>query len=262
MLLELKNIRFSYPEKTVLKDISLTLKPEKFYGIIGPNGCGKTSLLDLIIGHKTPSEGTVYYRGKQLRRYARKDLAREIALVPQNFYINFPFTAAEIVMMGRYPHIPRFHAPGSQDRLAVNRIMDETGVAEFSNRYVTSLSSGERQRVVFARALAQDAGVLLLDEASSNLDVNHALNLLNIAALGVSQRGKTVIAVMQDINLAALYCEHLIFMKQGGIVLEGPTVEVLTPETIREVFGVETKVYREAFSGASQVVFRKSDPQD
>ncbi len=256
MSFELNSILFFYGDQKIIDAVSLKLDSGKFYGIIGPNGCGKTTLLDLLVKHKTPASGTITYKGKNLARYSSKSLAREMALVPQNFYINFPFTALEVVMMGRYPHIPRFSAPTTEDHRIVAEIMAETEVTVFANRYVTELSGGERQRVVFARALAQQTPVLLLDEATSNLDINHSLSLLNATADKVKQTGKTVIAVMQDINLAALFCNNLIFMKHGKIVAQGPTDDVLNPETIRSVFNVETQVNDHPFSQSKLVVFR------
>jgi iron complex transport system ATP-binding protein len=253
---ELNSIAFFYGDKKIIDEISLKLDSGKFYGIIGPNGCGKTTLLDLLVKHKTPAAGTITYNSQDLARYSSKKLAREMALVPQNFYINFPFTTLEVVMMGRYPHIPRFSAPSTEDHRIVAEIMAETEVTEFENRYVTELSGGERQRVVFARALAQATPVLLLDEATSNLDINHSLSLLKATADKVKQSGKTVIAVMQDINLAALFCEYLVFMKHGKIVAHGPTGDVLNPETIRSVFNVETQVNDDPFSQSKLVVFR------
>ena len=247
---------FSYGEKTVIDRLSAKIETGRFYGIMGPNGCGKSTLVDLLTGHRRPSDGTVSYLGKPIGRYAKSRVAREIALVPQNFYINFPFTAREIVMMGRYPHMPRFSAPSSADIRQVDQIMAETRTDVLKNRYINELSGGERQRVVFARALAQDASVLMLDEATSNLDVNHTLLLLNLAARRVQQE-KTVVAVFQDINLAALYCDHLIFMAAGQVAVSGPADTVLTPETLATVFQVAAKVEFDDYCNAKQVVFRK-----
>jgi iron complex transport system ATP-binding protein len=255
---DIRGVSFAYGEQAVLQEISLKLLPGRFYGIVGPNGCGKTTLLDLLTRHRQPDSGTIQYRGKDLARYSKKALAREVALVPQNFYINFPFTAEEVVMMGRYPHIPRFSGPSATDIRMVAEIMAHTDTEAFAGRFVTELSGGERQRVVFARALAQDTSVLVLDEATSNLDIRHALGLLGLTAGKVAQEGRTVIAVFQDINLAAAYCGEVIFMQEGHVVTQGPTDDVLQPETIRAVFGVAAKIYYESYSGCRQVVFRHS----
>jgi iron complex transport system ATP-binding protein len=257
MSFELKSVNFYYADKKVIDNFTIMLEPGHFYGIIGPNGSGKTTVLDLLCKHRIPHSGEVLYKNKNINEYSKKKLSKEIALVPQNFYINFPFTVEQVVMMGRYPHISRFSAPSFQDRKIVEDIMAQTDITGFTNRLITELSSGERQRVIFARALAQNTSVLVLDEATSNLDIKYSLSLLNISEERAKQQGKTIIAVMQDINLAAVYCDYLIFMTQGKIADHGMTRKVLKPETIASVFSVESKVYTEAYCDALQVVFKK-----
>jgi iron complex transport system ATP-binding protein len=257
MPFECDGLRFFYGDKTVLDDITINFEPSKFYGIVGPNGSGKTTLVDLLVNHRQPMDGKIYYRGKRLAAYSKSELSREIALVPQNFYINFPFTVKEIVMMGRYPHIARFAAPSAEDCRIVDAVMEKADIVDFADRYVTELSGGERQRVVFARALAQNTPVLILDEATSNLDINYTISLLNIAAAGVQDAGKTVIAVMQDINLAAAYCDYLVFISSGRLVIHGPAGSILNSDTLRSVFEVDAKVYFEDYSNSLQVVFRR-----
>jgi ABC-type cobalamin/Fe3+-siderophores transport system ATPase subunit len=257
MPFELTGLSFSYSEKKVIDDISMSFGSGMFCGIIGPNGCGKTTLLDLLAKHRRPTAGRIAYNGRDLETYSTKELSKEIALVPQNFYINFPFTVKEVVMMGRYPHIPRFSGPSTEDLNIVQDIMEKTEVIEFAGRFINELSGGERQRVVFARALAQGAHVLILDEATSNLDINHSISLLNICEKRMKRQGRTVISVMQDINLAAVYCDYLVFMSEGRIVIHGATRDVLNPATMRQVFNVDAKVYAEPYSDSLQVVFKK-----
>ena len=257
MSFECNHISFGYRDVLVIQDFSMSFDPGRFYGIIGPNGSGKTTVLDLLSKHIQPGNGNISYKGKNLSSYSRKILSKEIALVPQNFYIRFPFTVKEIVTMGRYPHIPRFASPSMNDITIVEEIMEKTGISGFANRYITELSGGERQRVIFARALAQDTPVLILDEATSNLDINYSISLLNISEKRVREQGITVISVMQDINLAAAYCDYLIFLCAGRIAAHGLTPEVLTPQTIKSVFNVGAKVYHEAYSDSLQVVFKK-----
>lgn len=258
MSINTESLCFSYGERLAVCDVSLTLNPGIFYGILGPNGCGKTTLIDLLIRHQIPESGTIHYQGKTLDQYNRKQIAREIALVPQYYAINFPFTSHEIVMMGRYPHLDRFSFPGEKDRDMVNTVMEQTECLEFKNRYISELSGGERQRVIFARALVQDTPVLFLDEATSNLDISHSISLLSLALKRVQEQGKMVVAVMQDINLAALFCQYLIFMKNGKIVHHGPSEQVLTEDVIKSVFQVKSKVYEDSYSKSRHVVFSRT----
>ena len=257
MSFECNHISFGYRDVLVIQDFSMSFDPGRFYGIIGPNGSGKTTVLDLLSKHIQPGNGNISYKGKNLSSYSRKILSKEIALVPQNFYIRFPFTVKEIVTMGRYPHIPRFASPSMNDITIVEEIMEKTGISGFANRYITELSGGERQRVIFARALAQDTPVLILDEATSNLDINYSISLLNISENRIREQGITVISVMQDINLAATFCDYLIFLCGGRIAAHGLTPEVLTPQTLKSVFNVGAKVYHETYSDSLQVVFKK-----
>jgi len=254
---ELDHLAFSFADKRVIDDVSLPLERGKFHGVVGPNGCGKTTLVDLLCRYRVPQGGDIRCNGMALESYSKKRLAREMALVPQNFYINFPFTVRDVIMMGRYPYLPRFSGPSHRDAEIVAMVMEEADVAGMADRFITELSGGERQRVVFARALAQDTPVLILDEATSNLDIGHVMRLLALAAQRVHQEGKTVVGVFQDINQAAAWCDHLIFMSGGKIAAHGKAREVLTPGTIRAVFGVDAKVFHDDYSNALQVVFKR-----
>lgn len=255
MIFDLRDVSFSYGAKQALNNLSLSIDSGLFYGILGPNGSGKTTLIDLLIRHIHPQSGQISFLGKPLNDYGRRHLAREIALMPQNFYINFPYTVAEVVMMGRYPHISRFSMPGPDDIERVNQIMAQTGLLAYQNRSITELSGGERQRVVFARALAQDAAVLMLDEATSNLDIQHSIRMLNLTRDLVDREGKTVVAVMQDINLAAMYCQRLILMKNAQLAVIGNTEDVLTPQNLEAVFHIQARVDQNG--DAIQVIFSR-----
>ncbi len=257
LLFDIQAVSFRYHQEAVLQDFYLALEDGVFYGVVGPNGSGKSTLIDLMIGHRRPESGSIRYKGRDLSTYSRKALSREMALVPQNFHINFPFRAREVIMMGRYPHIPRFAKPSDRDMRLLNDIMVKTETLAFAERLITELSGGERQRVIFARSLAQNTPVLLLDEATSNLDINHTIAVLNLAAQSVIEQQKTVVAVMQNINLAALFCDKLIFMKQGKVAAHGPVETVLNEAVLASVFLVESQVKFDPYAQALQVVFKK-----
>lgn len=258
MMFQVESLQFGYNGKRVIEDISLELSPGRFYGILGPNGSGKSTFIDLLTGQLTPRSGRITYKDRNLNTFSRRELARELALVPQNFHVNFPFTAQEVVMMGRYPHMPRFSPPSAGDLEAVNQAMERAGIADFKQRYLTEMSGGERQRVIIARALAQGTPVLLLDEATSNLDIRHTLTVLDEVAGEVRERRLTVLAVFQDINLAAAYCDTLIFFKDGRIAGHGLTEQVLTEEMLHTVFGVRAAVEFDAETDSLQVRFRRN----
>ncbi|MGW8193529.1 MAG: ABC transporter ATP-binding protein [Desulforhopalus sp.] len=252
----LDTVSFAYNDAPVLHELSVTLPRGRFYGIVGPNGCGKTTFLDLLCGLRKPFAGTIKLEDRPLDDYSRRNLSCRIALVPQDFDTGFGFTVEEIVLMGRHPHIRRFAAPSSKDWQAVDRAMDSIGIGALRHRQTNTLSGGQKQRAVVARALAQNTSVLLFDEATSSLDIQYTLQIFNICRRLVQDEGRTVIAVMHNLNLAAAYCEHLIFMKEGRIMASGPTDDTMTADTIRDVFGVHAQVSKDPFNNARQVSFR------
>ena len=258
-LYDVKNISFTYDSTPVLDNLSLQLQKGKFYGIVGPNGCGKTTFLDLLIGNRLPQAGTISFQGTRLSSYHRRELAHLISLVPQEFDTGFGYTVEEIVLMGRHPYIKRFSSPARKDWDHVNRAMKTIGIGELKNRYTSELSGGQKQRTVVARALAQNTDVLIFDEATSSLDVKYTLQIFNVARKLVKKEDRTVIAVIHNLNLAAAYCDEIIFMKEGQIHQYGETAQVMTPEIILDVFGVATKVSHDPFSQTHQVSFQYWD---
>lgn len=253
----ISGLEFAYGPQVVLRGLELEIRPGCFYGIVGRNGCGKTTLLDLMTGVRRPTAGSIRLWGRELGRYSRRELARSLALAPQEFAIDFPFTVQETVLMGRHPHLPRFSSPSAQDLAVVEEAMAELAVDQLAGKLVTELSGGEKQRVVLARVLAQDTPVILLDEPTSNLDVNHSLAVLGVMEQRVRRRGHTVVAVLHDLALAAAFCDRVIFLSGGRVFAAGPTAEVLTAANLAAVFGVEARVDWDPFAGCRTVVFRK-----
>ncbi|SLM30244.1 Fe(III) ABC-type transporter, ATP-binding protein [Desulfamplus magnetovallimortis] len=239
-----------------IRGIDLDFNEGCFYSILGPNGCGKTTFIDLLIGHLRPASGNVFLQGKDIASLSRLDIAKQVALVAQNDTVNFPFTVQEVVMMGRHPYIKRFSMPSSKDVALVKDVMERTGVDRFASRKITELSGGERQRALFARALCQDTPFLFLDEAFSNMDIHHTIRLLDIVREDVLEKGRGVISVFHDINLAAIWSDILVFMKQGEIVSCGKTKDIMDEQLIEDVFHVKPKVEYNSYARSKQASFR------
>ena len=254
-ILSLRNVRFDYETRELFTGLDLDFEPGCCYGILGPNGSGKTTLLDLLCGLLSPKEGDVLLQGRKLATYSRRELAANLALVPQDFFVRFNFTVRQVVAMGRHPHLPRFAGLGEADIGIIDAVMAELDIHGLKDRLVTRLSGGEKQRVAVARALAQEPRVLLLDEATSNLDIYHSLAILRVIRKRVDQ-GVTVVAAVHDLNLAASFCDRLVFVHQGRVAARGQVEEVLTPAIISAVFGVEASVHNDDFTNCLQVSYR------
>lgn len=223
----------------VLNDISCRIERGCFYGIIGPNGSGKTSFVRNLLRLIEAEEGSIVLDGLPLMRYKRKELAKKIALVPQNTMLESSFKVFDIVMMGRIPHQKRFADANEADLNIVNKAMQLTDCYHLKDKSVATLSGGEAQRVVTARAIAQDTPWLVLDEPTSNLDIKHQIELMASLVQRREKRENTVIAILHDINIAAAYCNRIIMMKNGQIHSNGRTEEVLTRENLRAVYEVD-----------------------
>ena len=233
----------------ILNHIDCTFSRGVFYGIIGPNGSGKTSLIRHILRFIDVQEGRITLEGKAISEYRRSELAGKIAFVPQNTQIDIPFTVYDIVMMGRTPHQDRFAAVNELDRRAVQDAMERTDCLYLQDREYPLLSGGEAQRVIMARAIAQDAPWLILDEPVSNLDIRHQYNMMDTLSMQNQKQGRTILAVLHDIHLAALYCERIVLMKDGRIFAEGKTEETLTLDNLKAVYDMDFTVIQHPKTG-------------
>lgn len=237
-------IDFSYHQSLVLEGVNLDLRVGDLLGLIGPNGSGKTTLLKVLSGLLTPQRGWVRLFGQDLRDLTRREIAKAIAVVPQELEVPYAFTAQEMVMMGRTPHVRPLLGAGQHDRELVGRAIKQVGIDDLATRPFQELSGGERQRVIIAMALAQEPRVLLLDEPTVHLDINHQVEVLELLRRLNREAGITVLATMHDLNLAALFFERLVLLNRGEVVAEGPPEDVLGEDLVRRVFGADVRVER------------------
>jgi iron complex transport system ATP-binding protein len=235
-LLATQNLSFSYSVTPTLVDIDFALECGALRALLGPNGSGKTTLLKVLTGILPPSGGTVSYEGTNLKKMARREIAKRIALVPQEMNLQFGFTIQQMVMLGRTPHVHALAGASKHDRIIAQEMMEMTEIEGMRERVVTELSGGEQQRVVIAMALAQEPQVLLLDEPTVHLDINHQIEILELLRRLNRERGLTVLATMHDLNLAALYFDDLVLLERGRIVAQGNPQQVLNAEQIHDVF--------------------------
>ncbi len=240
-LVEIRNAGVRYGAVEVLRSASLLLHQGEFVAIAGPNGAGKSTLLSLIAGLAAPSSGQCLFLNQAAHQWKRRDFARRVAVVMQTEPGTFPFTAEEIVYMGRMPHSTGLHDT-SEDHAAVTRALEAAEAEPFRSRDFRTLSGGEKQRVLLASALAQAPEVLLLDEPSNHLDLQHQLSLHRLLR-NLSRQGLLVVAVTHDLNLAAAYAQRLVLMNGGSIQADGPPAEVLGSGLIEEIFQVRVEVH-------------------
>jgi iron complex transport system ATP-binding protein len=252
-VLEARGLGFGYGREPVLQDVCLDLRAGEMVGVVGPNGSGKSTLLRLLSGVLTPACGEIHLHGRPLSSYSRRDLGKTVAVVPQDTVIEFPFSVAEVVLMGRSPHLGGFAFEGARDLEVARSAMAHTGVLELAHRSIHEISGGERQRVVVARALAQEASILLLDEPTAFLDIRHEVEIYDLLH-DVQAEGKSILTVLHDLNLAALYCNRVVLLDRGRVVRSGRPEEVLTYAVLTEVYEIEIYVAPNDITGAMNVL--------
>jgi len=235
-MLAADGLRFSYDTTPVIRDVSLDVKRGHFCGLIGPNGCGKSTLLRLLSGVLKPSAGTVRLEGRELESIEPRERAKQVGYVPQQQARVFPFTALEVVLTGRSPYTSRFRFENEKDREIAMGALESVGAAHLAARAITALSGGEQQMVAVARALAQDASLLLLDEPGASLDLKHRAQMLGSLQRLRKERELTAVVVTHDLQMLDANFDFLFAMKDGRLVAEGATSEVMVESTLAEVF--------------------------
>jgi len=261
-IIKLEQIGFRYNEHWVLRNVSFAVKEGEFIGILGPNGSGKTTLLNVIDGILIPQEGEIWINETSCNKLKRGNLAKIIAVVPQESSMIFPFTVQEIVLMGRAPHLGKWRFEGETDFTIARQAMEMTDTLSLMNRSMNALSAGERQRVLIARALAQQPQIMLLDEPTAFLDIRHQIDFFDLIKALNKNRNLTVIGVTHDINLASSYCDRLILMRNGNVHCLGSPDEAITESHIREVYETNVTVDRNPVTGQPRVTLLSSYPSE
>ena len=260
MRLQVDHVSWSVDGRPILKDVSLAVEPGSITGLIGPNGSGKSTLLRCIYRALKPDAGTITLDGNDLIRMDSRETARRVAVVLQEYPSDFQFTVGEIVSMGRNPHKGMFDRDTPADRGIIRDALARVGLAGFSHRNFNTLSGGEKQRVIIARTLAQQASFLVLDEPTNHLDIRYQLETMEL----VRGLGLTTLAALHDLNIAADYCDLIHVIDSGRIVASGRPSDVLQPDIIAEVFGVGALVGKDSLTGRPRISFYLKDhsPKD
>lgn len=256
MGLEVKNLCWQpvKEEKHILNDVNISIADKGFYGILGPNGSGKTSLIRHILRLLSVTEGSIQIKGRDVTEYKRKELATILSFVPQNTNLDSDFTVEDIVMMGRAPYQERFRGITKEERKIVEEAMAFTKCDHLREKSFISLSGGEAQRVVTARAIAQRTPYLILDEPISHLDIRYQVELMQCLRKLNEERGTTIIAVLHDLNLAYMYCKDIILMKNGKIYANGDRKMVMTKENLKEVYEMNFVVVKHPMTGENYYI--------
>lgn len=252
--LEMQDVWLGYNHKPVLKGISLQVTPGEMVGLIGPNGSGKSTLIKALSRVISPISGKILIGGKYITDIPRRELARLLGVVPQMPLLPSAFTAFEIVLMGRNPHLGLFQFEGPGELAITWRAMERTATHSLAQRRVGELSGGEIQCLLIARVLAQETKAILLDEPTANLDIGRQVEILNLIKKLCSESNLTVLAALHDLNLASQYCDRVVLINEGRIHAEGTPSEVITNHNISEVYGAEGCVYSHPLNGLPAVL--------
>ncbi|WP_449277469.1 ABC transporter ATP-binding protein [Leucobacter sp. GX24907] len=257
--LEARDLHTGYRDRPIIEALDLEIPDGGFTAIIGPNGCGKSTLLRSLARLIVPATGAVLLDGADISSMGSKQLARQIGLLPQTSVAPDGITVIDLVTRGRHPHQSMLKRWSTEDERAVREALDRTRLTELASRAVDELSGGQRQRVWIAMALAQETPILLLDEPTTYLDISHQIDVLDLC-VGLQRGGRTLVAVLHDLNQAARYATHLIAVQDGRVVAHGPPHEVMTAELLDDVFGVSARILEDPETGGPLIVPRAPSP--
>jgi iron complex transport system ATP-binding protein len=249
MTLEARELVAGYGDHVVLQAVSLSLRAGQLVGLVGPNGSGKSTLLRVLSRTIRPRSGTVLLDGRPIADLPAREIARRLAFVPQAEPVLFDFTVREVVLMGRHPHVRGLAGESDEDFSAATRGMAATDTLHLADRSVTALSGGEHRRVLIARALAQNAPTILLDEPTAHLDITHQADLLQLLRRLADREGAALLAALHDVNLAAEFCDRIVLLRDGAVVAEGRPDQALTEETLERTYGAPLTLSRNPVSG-------------
>ena len=249
--LNVENITYSINSKLIVDGVSLGVEEGDFVGLVGPNGCGKSTLLKSIYKVYKPDSGKVFIDGKDTAHMSAKETAREMSVMQQENIVEFDMTVFDMVMLGRFAHQRMFHNDMAAEKKIVLEGLKEVGLEGYEERSFLSLSGGEKQRTLVARALVQQAKLIVLDEPTNHLDIGYQYQIMNI----LKKQKLTVFSSIHDLNVASCYCDRIILMKKGHIVDTGTPAEMFVPEKIKLLFGVDTEVNLNAYTGKPNIVF-------
>ncbi len=243
--ISIQNVSYIYPPSVLALDaVSLEIPSGCFFGVIGPNGSGKTTLLKTISGYLKPASGRVLISGKDVQSLTTKQVARSMALVQQHFALEYEFTVMDIVLTGRNPYLSRFQRESEADYTLAHQAMERAGIEHLKDRLVTALSGGEWQRMILARALCQQASIMLLDEPVTGLDIKHQVSFLRTAKQLAQQENISVVCVLHDLNLAKAYCDQIALLKSGQLFTTGAPGDVLTRQNLETVYDTAVSIIR------------------
>ncbi len=254
-MIEINNITLAYQEKKVIENLSIDFLEGEFCALLGPNGAGKSTLLKAMIGFIEPLTGEIKIKGTSIKKWNRQELAKQIAIIPQDFQLQFDYTVQELVMMGRFPYLGYWQNYSKNDRIVVDDILKQLDLLRLKKEQYSQLSGGERRRVSIARALAQETEILLMDEAFANLDINHQLEIMQLLSKINSEQNKLIILVSHNINLASEYCHRIVMLKKGKVIADGAPRTIINQKMIKDLYEVELTIINNPVSGKPNLIY-------